>query len=173
MRLKELIQNYNWTDIESVLLSLYPDEKKNLEGFRVVFDKLKKITPEKNTFEIVLQTINEEGGESYVHINATDLSSKSTDEFSGSRSLMGTPWSKWLFMPISKVSKENFTEIEIMAHCLWEMTFCGFNDESIQEFNDKLDEEMDEFESLNSEEIREKYTSFDEIKEKYNYPMDD
>ena len=152
---------------------MYTDTDRNLEGYRIVLDKLKEITPEENSFEIVLQTIEEEGEESYVHVNATDLSLKPTDEFSGSRSLMGTPWCKWLSMPISKESKENFKEIEIIAHCLWEMTFCGFDDESIQEFNDKLDDEMDEFESLNSEERMEKYTSFDEIKGKYNYPKDD
>jgi predicted RNase H-like HicB family nuclease len=32
---------------------------------------------------------------------------------------------------------------------------------------------LDEFKNLNPEEIKEKYTSFDEIKEKYNYPKDD
>jgi len=87
--------------------------------------------------------------------------------------LMGTSWHEWLFMPINKKSMEQFSEIEIIAHCLWEMTFCGFEEESNQEFLDKLDDEKDEFESLNPEEIKEKYTSFDEIKEKYNYPKDE
>lgn len=166
MRLKELIEKYNWKDVKDVLLSQYPDQHKSIEEYEVVFEKLKHITPKKNNLEIVLQTIKEENWESYVHVNATD-------EFSESWSLMGTSWSKWLFMPISKESMENFTEIEILAHCLWEMTYCGFEEESIQEFNDKLDDEMDELESLTEDERKEKYSTFDEIKEKYNYPKDD
>lgn len=173
MRLKELIEKYNWKDVKDIFISQYPDQNKSLEGYELVLNKLKQTTPKENNFEIVLQTIKEEGEGSYVHVNATDFSSESSDEFAGSRSLMGVPWSKWLFMPISKESIGNFTEIEILAHCLWEMTFCGFDNESIQEFNDKLDDEMDELESLTEDEIKEKYSTFDEIKEKYNYPKDD
>lgn len=166
MRLKELIKKYNWKDVKDILLSHYPDQHKSLEGYELVLNKLKQTTPKENYFEIVLQTIKEENEESYVHVNATD-------EFSESWSLMGTSWSRWLFMPISKESMENFTEIETLAHCLWEMTYCGFEEESIQEFNDKLDDEEAEFESLTEDERKEKYSTFDEIKEKYNYPKDD
>jgi hypothetical protein len=173
MILKELIKKYTWGDIKSTLFEHYPDMVKSDEGFQIMYDKLLHIEPKANTYEIVLQNIEEEGEDAYVHVNATNLDPQASDETAGSWSLMGTPLNKWLFMPISKESKENFTEIEIMVHCLWEMSFCGFDDESIQEFNDKLDEEMDGFEILNSEEIKEKYTSFDEIKEKYNYPKDD
>ncbi|RUT78422.1 DUF6557 family protein [Ancylomarina longa] len=173
MKLKELIEQYQWLEIRKALCCLYTETDRNLEGYELVFEKLKHITPKENNFEIVLQTIKEENWESYVHVNATDLSSESTDEFSGSWSLMGTPWNEWLFMPISKESMENFTEIEILAHCLWEMTYCGFEEESIQEFNDKLDDEEAEFESLTEDERKEKYSTFDEIKEKYNYPKDD
>lgn len=35
-------------------------------------------------------------------------------------------------MTISKESLDYFSELEIIVHCLYEMTFMGFSDEDIQ-----------------------------------------
>lgn len=169
MIFKDLIKKYNWIDIKDAFISLYPNQQKSLDGYELVLNKLKYIIPKENSFEINLQTIKEEGENLYVHVNANDISPKSEDEYAGSWSLMGTSWNEWLYMPINKVSLEEFCEIDILVHCLWEMTFTGFEEESNQEFLDKLDDENEKYENMSSEEKEEKYTSFEDVKKKFGY----
>ena len=47
-----------------------------------------------------------------------------------------TAWSEWLGMPIDTNSLKEFSELEIVAHCLNEMTYAGFEQEEI---NSKMD----------------------------------
>jgi hypothetical protein len=43
-----------------------------------------------------------------------------------------TPWEEWLGMQIDPSTLLEFSESEIIAHCLWEMTFHGFEQNKIQ-----------------------------------------
>ena len=57
------------------------------------------------------------------------------------------PWETWLGMEIEKPTHERLTSAEIVVHCLWEMTFQGFDQEKIrgefQALNDTWDELKD------------------------------
>lgn len=37
MKFKELIDKYNWDDVKSMFIQLYPDQEKNIEGYKQVF----------------------------------------------------------------------------------------------------------------------------------------
>ena len=43
-------------------------------------------------------------------------------------------------MEISKESLQEFSEQEIIVHCLYEMTFEGFSEDAIQKINDRIEE---------------------------------
>jgi hypothetical protein len=53
------------------------------------------------------------------------------------------PWSQWLSLPIRTVGQE-YTEAQIIAHCLYEMTFLGYDEEIIKEQSDKLKESAEQ-----------------------------
>jgi hypothetical protein len=74
-----------------------------------------------------------------------------------------TPWGKWLGMSIDQVSSENFSEVEIIAHCLWEMTFAGFDQRSIKEKIDELKRIAEEIENMTEEERKEKLIPMGEM----------
>lgn len=42
-------------------------------------------------------------------------------------------WSEWLDMEIAPETEAMFSDVEIIAHCLWEMTFVGYNRAEIRE----------------------------------------
>lgn len=49
-----------------------------------------------------------------------------------------TDWAEWLGMAIDPDTVARLPELEIIGHCLWEMTFYGFTQERIREFADDL-----------------------------------
>lgn len=69
-------------------------------------------------------------------------------------------WSDWLTWRIDSEVHKNFSEVDIICHCLWEMTFMGFDEKSIKNKCDSLfkrvnkvkkalkDGKMDEFKTM-------------------------
>ena len=63
---------------------------------------------------------------------------------------------------------KNFTEPEIIAHCLYEMTFIGFEEEEIKEQFKLLKYEMEEFDKMTDEEKKENTITLEELEKKLN-----
>jgi len=42
------------------------------------------------------------------------------------------PWAEWLDMDIDEETLSNYLESEIIVHCIWEMTFCGYDNDDVQ-----------------------------------------
>ena len=60
-------------------------------------------------------------------------------------------WENWLGMEIDKITIDSYNQIDIIAHCIWEMTFWGFDQQTIQNtFKDDENEDTDD-ESLENE----------------------
>jgi len=49
-------------------------------------------------------------------------------------------WKKWLGMDIDPGSISNYSETDIIAHCLWEMIFYGYTQEAIKKQSAQLKE---------------------------------
>jgi cell division septum initiation protein DivIVA len=73
-----------------------------------------------------------------------------------------TPWNEWLGMTISKQTAEEFTELEIISHCLYEMTFMGYDEAEIQDFKSDLEKRVDDFKNM-SEEEKKNLKSIDDL----------
>jgi hypothetical protein len=63
------------------------------------------------------------------------------------------PWNEWLGMNLEPNSLEQFSHEEIVAHCLWEMTFYSFDQTRIQAVLEKLNEMIPNLEGGTFEEI--------------------
>ncbi|WP_394992430.1 DUF6557 family protein [Emticicia sp.] len=62
------------------------------------------------------------------------------------------PWAEWLGMSISTETLEKFSELEIISHCLFEMTFEGFDEVRIKESGDYLNKISNESKNRTPEE---------------------
>lgn len=140
MKLKDLILKYKWNNIQPLFYELYQDADRNIEGYKLVFEKVKRLQVEESNHEILIRNITE-SGESYVHVNAINLLEKEVDGELMSYSLMLTPWNEWAGMSINAESLSIFSEKDIIVHCLWEMTFCGFDEEDVKKVSDKIDDD--------------------------------
>lgn len=132
MTFKQLIQTNTWPDISSLLLEIYPETEKNMEGYEMVFKKLMLMEPAKIDMYIdVSMEQNYPDEDGYIAVLGVYNNPK-TEEEHYSQAIEFTPWRKWLGMDISEESLAEFSEQEIIVHCLYEMTFAGFSEVEIQ-----------------------------------------
>ncbi|MCF6349362.1 MAG: hypothetical protein L3J20_13895, partial [Flavobacteriaceae bacterium] len=145
MKFLDLIKNNNWLRVKMTLLNLYPNEEKSISGYEDVYEKLFYLSPVSNDLTIqVKNEIDDFDKEEYVDVSGYYKNPK-TEEEKFSQAIEFTAWNKWLGMDIDKNSLLNFSELEIIAHCIYEMTFMGFEEEGIQEELNNLEDSVDEY----------------------------
>lgn len=115
------------------MLKLYPEEAQDLSMFQTVFERLKNsVHTSYDELEIVLIESNYESDihtpERYcVDVYGRDKEPDSEHGICMYYALEFMGWDKWLGMSIAPETLERFAEVEIIAHCLFEMTFTGFD----------------------------------------------
>lgn len=167
MTLKNIIKNYSWLNIEQKLLELYPDEKDNgnLPLYEEVFEKLRFMTPENSDIMLNLSWQHDAfDGKNYVDVSGKDLSrSKSLPIETDACAIEFTPWNKWLGMEITDNTLKDFTELEILCHSLYEMTFFDFDEDSIQNEVKRIQDIAEDFNNMSEEEKRKHTRSIDDF----------
>jgi hypothetical protein len=153
MTLKNLITHFEWPELENQLLKLYPDQKDNMVGFKKAFIKIKSLQPIKYGMTILVTPTKEDWDEmEYAHVNARYTIPKDEEQKGMTYSLMLTPWPKWLGMEVSEQAFANYGKLDTLAHILWEMTFTGYKEENVTEFEEELVQQKLECEEMTEEE---------------------
>ena len=163
MKLVEIIKSNSWLSIEMTLLKLYPDQFESIEAYKKVFDRLQELDVEENEIEIVIEQEYDEETRELGIGNVYGIDKNSTDKYTNSLALEFTQWKKWLGMIISELTEREFTELEIISHCLYEMTYVGYEEDEIQSELSKLEKTMEEYKNLTSEDKKLRTKSLDDI----------
>lgn len=165
MKFHELIKSNQWFTIELTFSKLYPDQQGSIENYRLVFEALKFLEPNESDIDIILNPYDNDGQPSVVDVYGRNPQPEPED-INDALALEFTSWDKWLGMNIDTLAFKEFTEPEIICHCLNEMTFVGFEQEEIQaEFN-KLKSIVDEYKTLTPDEKAKRTISLDELKKR-------
>lgn len=153
MKLAELACNCDWDSIRSAILRLYPDDRKNMAGFESVFERLQTLTPAITKMRIVLEEVFDDvENERYTHVCGKDGTLKKEenpeifkdDQIGNQEVSYGiefVEWEEWLGMDIDPESLSKYSETDIIAHCLWEMSFYGYTQEAIRKQAKQLKED--------------------------------
>ena len=170
MKFKDLLKNNTWPCVEIALLAHYPDEKKNSEAYMEVLNGLKLLTPKETAISICVSWEKDDFDQSdYVHVAGYyNNPAKHPGEYNGSLAIEFTPWSEWLGMDIDINTLETFNECEIIAHCLYEMTFCGFTEKDILAEWKKIEDACDEINNMTEEEKKVKLKSWEDLKKEWD-----
>ena len=100
-----------------------------------------------------------------------DVSGRKTipepDIITNSYALEFTEWKEWLGMELANETVKNFSQLEIIAHCLYEMTFVDYDEEEIQKQFCQIKNTMEEYKSLSEEEKKRNTISLEELKKRY------
>jgi len=92
--------------------------------------ELRNKNPIKTNLNILLTKVKDGLG-NYVRVNGLD-SKKET------WAIEYIVWGEWVNMEIEVKSYKRYKKLEIIAHCLWEMTWAGFSDKRVQTSIQKL-----------------------------------
>ncbi len=154
MILRDLIISNSWLSVELIFTRLYPDQVSSLNEYERVFNELKTLPPVNSDITILVsKEIDSFDNEPYVNVSGYNHSktSRSIDDLSDSLALEFTPWNKWLGMKIDEYFLKYFNQLELICHCLQEMTFMGFNQKEIDNEWQKIKKAEQEFINMNEE----------------------
>ncbi len=137
MKLSELISQYTWQEVEPVYLELYPKEKRKRKRAREAFEYIQSLKPVVCEMRIHLEYQDDEDG-GYHNVSGRDGSLRE-DGQEESYAIFLVAWDEWLGMDIEADTLEKYSELEILCHGLWEMTWCGYSMEKVIKFRKRLD----------------------------------
>jgi len=76
-----------------------------------------------------------------------------------------TPWAQWLAF---EIKLGDYSELDFLAHVLWDMTFHGFSDQAVQASAEKVGEEVSEAKEALERGEMDKFIGLDEMMERLN-----
>ncbi|OGW26376.1 MAG: hypothetical protein A2X59_05230 [Nitrospirae bacterium GWC2_42_7] len=126
---KDVIKACAFKKVKDALLELYPDQKKSIKGYEYVFKTLELMRPRHSKEEMVID-IKRVGRGKNRHFSVSGVCTQKG--IKQSYAIEYTPWSKWLAYEVDRKVIKKMPNEEIIAHCLWEMTFAGFTQDSIR-----------------------------------------
>ena len=124
----DIVQACTFGNIKKSLLTLYPDQKRNITGYRYVFETLRRMRYRKNKEGMTIRIQKASRGKDRYF----DVSGISAEGDHQSFALEFVSWGKWLGYEVDQATLKKMPKEEIVAHCLWEMTFIGFTQNKIR-----------------------------------------
>lgn len=153
MNLNEMFKKADLSEVLKELYTLYPEEEKNDAGYKeALYEILIETSPIKGeiTERITVDRVYKQyedpilDTDDYINIYSVDPKAEE-DEFGRSGedihwALEFTPWENWLAMEVEVVTPDSRcdTRNKILAHILYEMTFCGYSNKEIKAEKDEL-----------------------------------
>ncbi len=134
MILKELLKKTEWSEVALELVQAYPSQRKSLEGYETVYNSLLTLEAEESDITIRIEKIEDSFEKGLFYNNVSGKKEGDENDFG----LSLTPWASWLGMKIDARTLLAYAPEEIIALCLFEMTFFGFSESRIREEEKKL-----------------------------------
>lgn len=141
MTLKDILDQHKNEEVLEVLYDMYPEARETEEGYVQVMDYVRAVVPYSfDEFVIRIGIVDpsdddayEEGIDEDAYLTVSGYSKKEDLEFA----LGFTKWDEWAIAEFVIEPTLDIEPLEIVALCIYEMTFYGFDQESIQkELND-------------------------------------
>ena len=158
MTFADILNLAMWPEIEACLRCHYRKDGKEADDCdRLVSDHsrvyatLLELHPEANGTEVHIEFKKEDG---FGDFDVYGTKPGSRDAWS----LALTRWELWLGMEAAPFALRRFSHSEIVAHCIYEMSFFGYDQEEIARFTAEVRSRAEkahghEFEGINAEDI--------------------
>jgi len=124
---KEILEQTHWLDGQNQIIKVRPKQENNLVGYANVYYSLFDLTPAENLSgcTIVIYLAEDTEGNEYYTVSGLKDGEKYAIEY--------TPWEEWLGFYIDEELFSTMSLEEIVAYCLYEMTWGGYTQEDIYE----------------------------------------
>lgn len=168
MKLIDIIQENNWLSIEKTLLSNYPDQLNLIETYQEIFESLKTMEPTSSSIELVVKKSIDDDDPTIFYAHVYGIDHESTNEYTNAVAIEFTPWSTWLGMEINKETLLDYSEKEIIAHSLYEMTFVGYDEDEIQGHFSEVKDVKEEYFNTPTDERNSKLKTLEQLLKELN-----
>jgi hypothetical protein len=124
--MKKLLDKFTDEEILKRLFELYPDQKKSLKGYKITLKELRSAKPKKGNMKVTIETVPDDLAEKDEPKEFVSVSGY----LRGSNTRYGIGLDSLeilLGMEVTKKTFKNFTELDILAYWLWEITFYGYS----------------------------------------------
>ncbi|MBE0637021.1 MAG: hypothetical protein IH598_00700 [Bacteroidales bacterium] len=136
MTLKQLICSNQWDEVKDQLLKYYPDVIDAIQTYEELFYQLHFWKEYESDWKIFFEKrekndfVDVKGKVEVISEDGTPETRYTIMEF--------TRWAVWLGCEIDPDTLKDYSEPQIIAHCMWEMTFMGWDEEEIGSKMDEL-----------------------------------
>ena len=161
MKFEDLIKAHSWLSIKITLQQLYNINHDDLiEEYNAVIDTLKQMEAEvDDNMLIVLKEGNSTDYDidgqpidiNYVAVSGRKITKDVGDDEDTSYGLEFVKWERWLGMSLAPETLNNYNELEIIAHCLNELTTYGFEQEEIQRRDKAISKTLEDYKNMTDE----------------------
>lgn len=143
--LHEIVHQHAWESVEAFFAKAYPEA--DVDDHSQAYERLRFMQPKPTDFTIVLTTITPEPPEQLedAYVDVSGRKKVTSEGEPESWAIEYTPWAEWLGADISEESLAEFGFVGAITHCLWEMTFCGYDEDEIQGKIADVRKQVDEF----------------------------
>ena len=119
MILKEIIDQVQWSDVAIAIVTEHPWCRKRLEGYKKVLETLRLMESAESEFSIIIDYTPDILKPEYKYPDVYGVKEGVNERWS----LSFSPWKEWLGMVVCQETLEGFTVSQIVANCLFDMTF--------------------------------------------------
>ena len=145
VRLSDMVKSSEFEDVFASLLKFYPEQSSNKDGYKNVFCNIAQKTPSKHKLIdpfICISIINDDEYGEYPSVSGIKLNDSTI------YALDLCSWQEWISMFVDKETIDLLNTEDIVAACLYEMTFHGFSEDSPGKFEKELSERLEDCKSL-------------------------
>lgn len=153
MKFKELVDRVDVFSVVDRLIELYPDQEKSRDAYIGVLNGLKTTDAVESKDDIKLLVVELEdsfGDDIEVYVNVSGYSETEQQSYA----IEFSPWNEWLGMKMYTNSIKRFGEVDVMAHCLYEMTFCGFESVEVEKRMDDIADRVEEIKNADRSDFK-------------------
>lgn len=142
-RLSTLLQQVNFEDVFEKLTQWFSDQEGSKNGYERVFNHLLTLKPRKHNLSdlfILIDKVKESDGYEWLNVHGINVVNKSNITYG----IEFMEWTDWVSMFITQETLDTLSKEEIVAGCLYEMTFFGFDEEKVLNTRDKMIKSVEE-----------------------------
>jgi hypothetical protein len=124
MTFKELLSQSHWLDVQAELTRLFPAYVEYTDSYRLAYDELRRLKPDDGNIRLFIGRYDPHGIIPFYVLGFDGDCPKGV-------CLKFSPWEKWLGVNVDGSLLIQYEQTEVIAICLYDMTWAGFSSEDV------------------------------------------
>lgn len=137
VRFYDILKSVEFDNVFPLICKWYPTQANGHSDYENVFNKLISMTPKHHELTDMFLEVKKklwDGKDEYTDVSGVDVIKNDGVAYG----IEFVPWVEWISMFITQHTLDSLTYEEIAAACLYEMTYYGFEEDTIKKTKDDI-----------------------------------